>query len=372
LADLRISELPDGTTAQPTDVIPIVRAGENYKLPLSALSPAADTQVLFKDGTLVAGSADFVFNKTLKQIVLGAGVRVLLPEGTAPATPTIQFGATGTGLFTTATLPKQVHVASDGLIAARFAASGAVIGTAGLTFSGSANTLSLNDILLSRAAAGQLLQTSAGINTSLLIRAASAQAANLQEWQNSSDVALTSVDKDGVVRAADAGYVFTNSTAMGMYRRATNFLAFKTSGLGKLGLHEDQITLISNQNLGWAASSDPSSANETYLTRAAAGQMQLGSSGTDTVLIVKAGSAQSANLHEWRNSSGTPLAVMTKDGYLNVGANQVLSARKTGWGAPTGTPTRTAFDTTTVTLPQLAERLKALIDDLALHGLIGA
>jgi lysophospholipase L1-like esterase len=59
---------------------------------------------------------------------------------------------------------------------------------------------------------------------------------------------------------------------------------------------------------------------------------------------------------------------------LRVGANQVVGARKTGWGAPTGTATRTTFDTTTVTLPQLAERVKALLDDLnatAGHGLIG-
>lgn len=54
---------------------------------------------------------------------------------------------------------------------------------------------------------------------------------------------------------------------------------------------------------------------------------------------------------------------------------QVLTARKTGWSAATGTATRTSFDTATVLLPQLAERLKALLDDLlpaAGHGLIGA
>ena len=34
------------------------------------------------------------------------------------------------------------------------------------------------------------------------------------------------------------------------------------------------------------------------------------------------------------------------------------------WQDATGTATRTAFDTASVTLPQLAERLKALLDDL--------
>lgn len=54
-----------------------------------------------------------------------------------------------------------------------------------------------------------------------------------------------------------------------------------------------------------------------------------------------------------------------------VSGTQVLTSRRTGWGAPTGTATRTTFDTATVTLPQLAEHVKALIDDATTHGLIG-
>ena len=38
--------------------------------------------------------------------------------------------------------------------------------------------------------------------------------------------------------------------------------------------------------------------------------------------------------------------------------------RLAGWARPTGTATRTTFDTATITLPQLAERVKALLDDL--------
>ena len=59
-------------------------------------------------------------------------------------------------------------------------------------------------------------------------------------------------------------------------------------------------------------------------------------------------------------------------GTLRVAGTQVIGTRKTGWAAATGTPTRTTFATTSVTLPQLAERVKALIDDLTTHGLIGA
>ena len=61
----------------------------------------------------------------------------------------------------------------------------------------------------------------------------------------------------------------------------------------------------------------------------------------------------------------------TADSY-KVGTNNVVGSRKTGWAAPTGTASRTTFGTTTVTTEQLAERVKALIDDLTSHGLIGA
>lgn len=41
-----------------------------------------------------------------------------------------------------------------------------------------------------------------------------------------------------------------------------------------------------------------------------------------------------------------------------------------GWVAATGTATRSTFVTSSVTLPILAEHVKALIDDLTAHGLI--
>jgi hypothetical protein len=49
-------------------------------------------------------------------------------------------------------------------------------------------------------------------------------------------------------------------------------------------------------------------------------------------------------------------------GKLSFFGNAAVSKR-TGWAAATGTATRTTFDTATVTLSQLAERVKALIDD---------
>lgn len=62
------------------------------------------------------------------------------------------------------------------------------------------------------------------------------------------------------------------------------------------------------------------------------------------------------------------------NGTYHVGTEQVLEARRTGWTPPTGASSRASFDPGTVTLPELAQRLKALIDDLHSdtgHGLIG-
>ena len=59
------------------------------------------------------------------------------------------------------------------------------------------------------------------------------------------------------------------------------------------------------------------------------------------------------------------------DTVMQAAGIKVLGERKTGWGNFGGTATRTTFTTSTVTLEQLAERMKALIDDLKTHGLIG-
>ncbi len=77
-----------------------------------------------------------------------------------------------------------------------------------------------------------------------------------------------------------------------------------------------------NQVLAFGSSLD------TILSRVVAGQLLLSSGGTNTRLAVKAGSAQTLNLQEWQNSSGTPLAAIDKDGSFTNAAwilqNQVF------------------------------------------------
>jgi hypothetical protein len=64
------------------------------------------------------------------------------------------------------------------------------------------------------------------------------------------------------------------------------------------------------------------------------------------------------------NNGGVPRLLMNEV--------PVVTTRRTGWGQPTGSATRSSFATGSVTLDQLAERVKALIDDLSAHGLIGS
>ena len=55
--------------------------------------------------------------------------------------------------------------------------------------------------------------------------------------------------------------------------------------------------------------------------------------------------------------------------YNQLGSTWVAEAQfpdpDTGWSSPTGTATKTAFDTTSVTTEELAERVKAIIDALS-------
>lgn len=58
-------------------------------------------------------------------------------------------------------------------------------------------------------------------------------------------------------------------------------------------------------------------------------------------------------------------------GYYDSSANKLLGTRRTGWSAWTGTATRSSKATSTATTADVAQALKALIDDLSTHGIIG-
>lgn len=67
----------------------------------------------------------------------------------------------------------------------------------------------------------------------------------------------------------------------------------------------------------------------------------------------------------WNNG-----AVKAKSQF-RVGDNKVIGDRIGGWKTPLGTSSRSGFNTTTATAQEVAQALRALIEDLKEHGLIG-
>jgi hypothetical protein len=106
------------------------------------------------------------------------------------------------------------------------------------------------------------------------------------------------------------------------------------------------------------------SANDGFTFFQGGSRHDLYASGTD---LIYAGNGFQGTFRFVGNAN-----VISAVGAYKCDGVQVLQTRKTGWTAATGTATRTTFDTATVSTEQLAQRLKALIDDLIAHGMIGA
>lgn len=153
-----------------------------------------------------------------------------------------------------------------------------------------------------------------------------------------------------------------------------------SSDAGTLDLNSNTLSLASNLTTTGAGDLTLACSATRTLTIPATGTAALGTGATDRLTFwsgTNTLSSDAAIAVDFATNrivvTGAQSGISCGGGVL-VGGNQVVNVRKTGWGAPTGTATRTAFATSTVTLEQLAERLKALIDDLRTtgHGLIGA
>lgn len=106
---------------------------------------------------------------------------------------------------------------------------------------------------------------------------------------------------------------------------------------------------------------------------AAAAKAVIGSLGTADAWIDAQGSNANITLNLRSKGSNNIISLKPHQFSSTVGFNgSAPVAKSTGWGAPTGTATKTTFATSTVTLPELAERVKALIDYFTLRGDIGA
>ncbi len=147
---------------------------------------------------------------------------------------------------------------------------------------------------------------------------------------------------------------------------------------GNINVGGTAIVVSSNQFNGFVVSNSAFTVAQLQGSTATndIGTLTLRSANVPTVSLTASGNSHlnGGSLGIGNTNPSHPLDVtgIARASSFRVGANQIIGSRITGWVAPTGTATRTTFATSTVTLPQLAERVKALIDDLTTHGLIGA
>ena len=116
----------------------------------------------------------------------------------------------------------------------------------------------------------------------------------------------------------------------------------------------------------WAAlvAADIPNLDTSKITSGTLGTARLGSGTANSAAFLRGDNV-------WSNTLAGNLGLSAGFDYY-IGGTPVVGARRTGWSAATGTATRSSFATGSVTTAQLAERVKALIDDLINHGLIGA
>jgi hypothetical protein len=145
----------------------------------------------------------------------------------------------------------------------------------------------------------------------------------------------------------------------------------------------DQAALLADKaDLTGATFTGPVSASELSLGN----DLAIGDGGTGassaaaarTNLGLGSMATQANNAVAITGGTAAGLASLSVVGNADVGGTyrvdgvKVVGNRVTGWAVASGSASRTSFDTATVTVSQLAQRLKALIDDLIAHGLIGS
>jgi hypothetical protein len=158
------------------------------------------------------------------------------------------------------------------------------------------------------------------------------------------------------------------------YNDAGNSLTIASSGVTASGGANKNVAYFTGTNtLGSTSDLQFDTTNSTLTVR---DQMLVAGSGAGYFMDERDGSGQwvmYATGSAWRvndGGAGDPLAVTTSNQLL-IDGTQVLTTRRTGWAAASGTATRSTFNTATVTLQVLAEHVKAMIDDNMTHGFYG-
>jgi hypothetical protein len=240
-------------------------------------------------------------------------------------------GATYAGSFTSASATTNavgvygfMSATSGGTFAGWFQnASSAGRGVYGLATSATGTTY--GGYFKSQSASGISLMAEAGHASAkgLIVKGYTSQSANLQEWQDSSGTVLAFVGSKGEMQA-----LVSNNGSAAMYGTNSN------TGAGSVGVWGNAsgatgttyggfftVTSSSGTGVYGSASSSTGTTYGGYFTNNSASGTALYAIATNAGakgLVVKAAASQTADLAQFQNSSGTPLASIAADGSVNV------------------------------------------------------
>lgn len=206
------------------------------------------------------------------------------------------------------------------------------------------------------------VQTNGTTNVGLIIRGETSQTANLQEWQNSSGTVMGRVDGQyGTIRSI-SGLDLTNTytgaptiTARVNYPNTTPIIivgaASQTANLQEWQNSAGTVLAKVDANgQGTFNALTLTSGNGTFTSPGWSGFGTFGPSGgtsgvtlgispyigTNTALVVRGFTSQSANLQEWQNSSGTVLTKINSNGALSLSNATLVTSESSNVGDKIG------------------------------------
>jgi hypothetical protein len=168
-----------------------------------------------------------------------------------------------------------------------------------------------------------------------IIKGASAQSANLQEWQNSSGTVLSSVSSSGAIYAGTS-YSFTGDTDTSIYRNGIDQIRMNFGGLDRIQMDNNSV-LINNK---LAVANSISAGGPTFGTVEkfrvnapttidnSASSILSSSASTDKALVIQGAASQTANIFEVQASNGGVYTSVSNNGLLtstNITATNTLS-----------------------------------------------
>jgi len=170
---------------------------------------------------------------------------------------------------------------------------------------------------------------------------------------------------------AQRDLISSPATGLTLYNTTTNTLDIKSSVASVFNRFGSETLIVGggNTQATIALSVQNNSTNNNSFIVSDLGNIGIGTTSAGTsatkTLVINNGTAPTGNVTDsFQQYSADITAGNAAPHFRTENGDIVKIYRVGGWGLPTGSFTRTTFDTTTVTLEQLAERVAALIQDL--------